>query len=184
MSEAPRFRLEPLGPQHDRRHFSCGNAALDRYLREQAGQDQRRHLARCFLLIALDTGQPAGYFTLSAYAIAPADLPAEERRGLPAYDLVPAVLIGRLALDRALQGVSLTPTGTPRVTIASVLLHEALAACLTLAGRLGLRVVVVDAKDARAIRFYQRHGFLAFHDRPDRPYLPIATIARLPGMTA
>ena len=35
------FRIEPLGPDHDRSGFSCRIEALDRYFREQVTQDMR-----------------------------------------------------------------------------------------------------------------------------------------------
>jgi GNAT superfamily N-acetyltransferase len=172
--------LQPLGSQHDRKGFSCGVAVLDRYFRERARQDERRHLARCSVLVELASGRVAGFFTLSAYGVVPASLPEEERRGLPSYDLLPAVLLGRLALDHAFQGEVLdrATDGSP-VTVGSLLLFEALTSCRALAARLGLLVVVVDAKDDRAARFYRRHGFLPIPERPQRLFLPIAAIDRL-----
>ena len=46
----PAFHVEPLG-DHDRASFSCGVEPLDRYLREQAGQDARKHAAAPFVLV-------------------------------------------------------------------------------------------------------------------------------------
>ena len=71
---------------------------------------------------------------------------------LPAFP-VPAVLLARLAVHRGVQGQGL---GT-------WLLDEALAKTLALAsaGPIGLRVLVADAKDDRAKRFYERRGMIA-----------------------
>ena len=42
-------RIQPLSAELDRSAFSCGVPALDRYLREQAGQDARRRVAAPFV---------------------------------------------------------------------------------------------------------------------------------------
>ncbi len=42
MIESETLVIEPLGRRHDRADFSCGLAALDRYLLRQASQDIRR----------------------------------------------------------------------------------------------------------------------------------------------
>ena len=64
------FRVEPLGKHHDRAAFSCGVTELDTYLQRYVGQDQRRNLTRCFVLIKLDEPQRIlGYYTLSNAAV-------------------------------------------------------------------------------------------------------------------
>jgi hypothetical protein len=49
------FRFEPLGSQHDRASFRCGEDALDRYLQTQATQDIRRNIANCFVAVEIAT---------------------------------------------------------------------------------------------------------------------------------
>jgi GNAT superfamily N-acetyltransferase len=97
------LRVESLGPAHDRNSFSSGVEPLDRYFRTQAGQDARRNLAAPFVLV-LPEGAVAGYYTVSATSVKLGDLPQETVRRLPRYPLVPATLIGRLAVDRNRQG--------------------------------------------------------------------------------
>lgn len=58
MSEFP-YRIEPLTSQHDRSSFSCGSPPLDRYIREQATQDIRRRVAKCFVALATDDARVA-----------------------------------------------------------------------------------------------------------------------------
>jgi len=48
-SKASEYRIEPLGPNHDRSAFCCGVPELDAYLQRQAGQDQKRKLAAVFI---------------------------------------------------------------------------------------------------------------------------------------
>src|ERR1700683_3690587 len=92
--------VEPLSGAHDRVSFSCGNAALDRYFKEQANQDLRRGCATPFVLIPSPGASVVlGYYTLSSFGIDVGELPTEVTRKLPRYPLIPATLLGRLAVD-------------------------------------------------------------------------------------
>jgi hypothetical protein len=91
-------RIEILGPQHDRSTFASGSEPLDRYFRTRAGQEARKNIAAPFVLVLAD-GSVGGYYTLSATAVKLADLPADVARRLPKYPLVPATLLGRLAVE-------------------------------------------------------------------------------------
>src|SRR5262249_684041 len=97
---APEPVVLPLSRRHDRADFSCGNAILDRYLREFAFQDARRRIAAPF--VAVFESAPSkicGYYTLSAYAIRLSELPDTLAKRLPSYPRIPATLLGRLAVD-------------------------------------------------------------------------------------
>ena len=97
------LRVELLGAQHDRSAFESGVEPLDRYFQVQAGQDTRKNMAAAFVL-ALPDGAIGGYYTLSATSVNVAELPARITRKLPRYPLVPATLLGRLAVYRRYQG--------------------------------------------------------------------------------
>ena len=84
--------------------------SLDRYLREQASQDIRRRVSNCFLAVEQETYALAGYYTLAASSIPISDLPEAETRRLPRYPLIPATLIGRLAVDSRYRGRQLGMT--------------------------------------------------------------------------
>jgi len=99
-----RFRFERLGPTHDRTTFTCGVAELDRYLTQQAGQDTRRRFADTYVLYDAEARLIVGYYTLSAASISRKRLPAERIRKFPRYIDVPAILIGRLAVDHRYRG--------------------------------------------------------------------------------
>ena len=102
----PPFQIVALTDQ-DRSTFSCGAVPLDDYLRRQANQDVKRHVAACFVAIHASTGRLAGYYTLSACHLYLNDLPPEWQRKLPKYPTVPAVRLGRLAIDLGFQGRNL-----------------------------------------------------------------------------
>lgn len=169
MSQPLRPRIEPLQPHHDRKGFSSGADELDRYLRQQAGQDARRHVAAPFVLLDPTNGQVAGYYTLSAFAVAPTELPPDLAKKLPRYPLVPTHLLGRLAVATAFQGRG----------YGEFLLIDALHRTLKHVGEVATIGVVVEARDDRALAFYEHFGFLAFPNHPQRLLMPIETIARL-----
>src|ERR1700691_4402992 len=100
---APAFRIEPLGDAHDRTGFHCGEEALDRYFQTQATQDIRRRVANCFVAVDAASGQVAAYYTMAAASVPLVDLPPEEAKRLPRYPTLPAVRIGRLAVDQRYQ---------------------------------------------------------------------------------
>jgi hypothetical protein len=102
MSREVSFRLAPLAPEHDRSLFDSGSAPLDRYLREQATQDIRRRVTACF--VALFDNRIAGYYTLASASLLLTDLPDRITKKLPRYPTVPAIRMGRLAVDRSFKG--------------------------------------------------------------------------------
>lgn len=166
--QAGGVRIEPLGPQHDRAAFASGVESLDRYFRNQVGQDARRNMAAPFVLV-LGDGAVAGYYTLSATSIILAELPAATVRKLPNYPSIPATLLGRLAVDQRYHG-----QGYGRLLLADALFRSVRSEIASFA-------VVVDAKDEDARRFYERESFFPFPDQPLRLFRPIADIADLFG---
>jgi GNAT superfamily N-acetyltransferase len=162
------FRVEPLDEQHDRSLFRCGNEALDRYFREQAGQDVRRHLTAVFVLRGAVSDEIAGFYTLSACQVDPRNLPPELAKRLPRR-LLPATLLGRLAVDLRFHGQGL----------GGALLVDALLRAATASQEIGAMAVIVDAKNDGARAFYGRFGFRRFADDPNRLFLPMADAVRL-----
>jgi GNAT superfamily N-acetyltransferase len=162
--------VEPLGSAHDRGGFSCGHGSLDRYLKEQAGQDLRRGCATPFVLIP-GAGERVvlGYYTLSSYGIDAGELPADVVKKLPRYPLIPATLLGRLAVDERHHGEG----------IGEFLLMDALRRSLLQSTRIAAAAVVVEAIDEHAASFYQHFGFIAFPTVQGRLFLPMKTIAGL-----
>jgi GNAT superfamily N-acetyltransferase len=160
------LRVKALGPQHDRNSFASGVEPLDRYFRTQAGQDARKNMAAPFVLVLPD-GVIAGYYTLSATGVRLVEIPSQTARKLPKYPLVPATLLGRLAVDRRYQG-----KGYGRFLLADAL-HRSLRS------EIASFAVIVDAKDDNARKFYERESFLPLLDQPMRLYRPMADIALL-----
>jgi GNAT superfamily N-acetyltransferase len=156
------FRIEPLSADHDRSCFASGSDALDRYFREQASQDIKRRIATCFVAVDVTAQDLAGYYTLTAASVALNALAPEIVKKLPRYPVVPAVLLGRLAVARSYQGQGL----------GGVLLADALKR--TARAEVGVFAMVVDAKDETAQRFYEHYGFTLLPGETRRLCLPIA----------
>ena len=162
---APKLRFELLDAAHNRASFSCGVAVLDHYLQKQAGQDVRRRVAAAF--VATPDGKTiAGYYTLSQHSVDLGVLPEEFAGKLPKYPLVPATLIGRLAVSASFRGQG----------VGELLLMDALHRCLGGSRQVASAAVIVDAKDERVAAFYRKYGFLELPKVARRLFLPMATI--------
>jgi len=149
--------------QHDRAGFTCGIPALDDYLRKQAGQHQRDGIATTHVLI--DDVQPShilGYCTLSAAQLYLHDLNETDRKRLPAWP-VPAMRVGRLAIATTEQG-----KGYGRILLG----HAVNLAC-SVSQTMGVRVLIVDTKDASIAAFYQGYGFRTTASETLTLYLPV-----------
>jgi GNAT superfamily N-acetyltransferase len=161
------YTVEALRSHHKRDGFRSGAAELDRYLLHQAGQDARRKVAAPFVLVD-QSKLVAGYYTLSAYGIRLGELPEGAVRRLPRYPLLPATLLGRLAVSESLRGQGL----------GRLLLMDALHRSWRSTSEVASIGVVAEALDASARAFYLRNDFEAFQDHPDKLFLAMATIER------
>ena len=162
MSAAP-FELVPLDAAHDRDAFASDSQPLNRYLQEQVSQDIRRRVAACFVALA-DDQRIAGYYTLASASLLLAELPASIGKKLPRYPSVPAVRLGRLAVDRAFKGRGL----------GGALLADALARAAR--AEIAAHALMVNAIDETAAAFYRHHDFIALPDAPRTLFLPLTTV--------
>lgn len=95
------------------------------------------------------------------------DLPADQAKRLPRYPVVPAALIGRLAVDRQYRGRDL----------GAALLFDAIRRAIR--ADAAVFAVIGDAKDEAAAAFYRHHGFQPFVGRAASLFLPVATAIRI-----
>lgn len=161
--------IEPLGKHHDRAAFDCGVEALNRYLREQAGQDAKKKVAATFILAGDTPSAVIGYYTLSSTSIDLGELPESIVKKLPRYPLIPATLIGRLAVDRRYRGKG----------CGEFLLVDALKRSLLSTHHIGSAAVIVDAKDDSAKAFYTHFQFIPLVNYSHRLFLPMAAMQKL-----
>lgn len=148
-------RPELLDPaRHDRDRFDSGESALDDWLRRYAGQNRRRDTAATWV-IATPDGRVVAYASLAMTAIDRSAAPRAVAQQAP--NPVPALLLGRLAVDKEFAGLG----------IGSALVAYVLATAIELNAKATCRAVVVAALDARARAWWERLGFHPFH--PDDP---------------
>ena len=141
---------------------------MDAYLHKQANQDLKKRAAVPFV-ITPDGTTIAGFYTLSQYAVQLDEIPTEVAKKLPKYPLMPATLLGRLAVSSAFRGHGHGAT----------LLMDALYRTLHHSKEVASAGVIVDAKDAAASAFYKKYGFLDLPRIERRLFLPMGTVEEL-----
>ena len=161
--------IVPLGKNHNRAAFSCGNEELDRYLKKLAAQDERRNLARVFVLVGDDQDTIAGFYSLTSTKIDLGDLPAKRAKKLPHGRIIPGALIGRLAVGVDFQ----------KQRWGEYILIDALKRIVEADKRSAVYAVIVDAINERAVSFYERYHFQKFPSLAGKLFLPIETARQL-----
>jgi GNAT superfamily N-acetyltransferase len=141
---------EPLRGKHGTEGFECGEPSLDLWIARHARQAEASGSAKVFVTTS-DGERVAGFYALAAAGVSPRDATARLLRGQPQHQAIPAILVGRLAVDRDHQGKQLGRS----------LLQDALLKSATAAESIGARAVIVHAISAAAVRFYERFGFEA-----------------------
>jgi GNAT superfamily N-acetyltransferase len=161
------YSFEALA-DHDRIAFTCGIADLDDYLHRRASQDAKRKVAAPFVM--LDTERRiVGYYTLSAYGIRSSELPPGVAKKLPRYPLIPATLLGRLAVSREHQGQKL----------GRLLLMDALYRSWKTTTEVASVGVIAEAIDEAARNFYLHHEFIPLLEHPRKLLIAMATIQKV-----
>ena len=164
------MNIESLQKIHNRSGFNSETPLLDDYIKKQASQDERRDLSACYVLVN-DRDVVLAYYTLSANAIPKDDLPDDwvKKLRLPgSYIDLPAVLLGRLAVDKQEKGKG----------YGELMLLDVLQRCLLLSKQLGTLAVIADPIDDKAMRFYQKYGFQKLQSN-NKMFIPMGTIRQL-----
>ncbi|MGB5712102.1 MAG: GNAT family N-acetyltransferase [Waterburya sp.] len=146
--------------------FDSGKDQLDNYIKQYAWiNHQDKRSARVFVACSTQNFREIkGYYTSSASEISIEAILEESRRGFP--NKLPALLIGRLAVDRSSQSLG----------IGKKLLRHAFECAVEIADKTGIYAVYTQAKDEEAKRYYLKRGFIEFQDKPLSLFLPIETI--------
>ena len=118
-------------------------------------------------VMVMPDGVIGGFYTLSSTALRLHDLPDDIAKRLPRYPLIPATLIGRLAIDRRHHGQGW----------GSFLLLDALHRSTR--SQVASFAVIVDAIDNDARAFYVHQSFLPLPDTPRRLFRRMSDIEAL-----
>lgn len=164
------LKIEPLDSRrHTRSGFCCGRDSLDHYIRKQASQDMKKRVAMVFVLIDDPETIVLAYYTLSAYTVDISVLDETLAKRLPRYPLLPATLLGRLAVDNSHKGKR----------FGELLLIDALKKSLEATTQVASIAVIAEALDEQAVVFYKKYGFGQFSQEPRKLYLPMKLIEEL-----
>lgn len=143
--------------------FDCGAEELNLYLKRFAKKNDKLGVGKTYVL--LESSPALGFYTLSMAQIEFKALPKASQAKLPRYP-IPAVRIGRLAIDLSAQGKGL----------GEFLLMDALSRAVRVSEEIAVFAVIVDAKDSQAKDFYLKYGFIPLQDQALSLFLPISTI--------
>ena len=113
-----------------------------------------------------DSPVVVGYYTLSAYGIVTSDFPPSHSKKLPSYPLIPATLLGRLAVGLGQSGQG----------YGSFLVADAIRRTIRHKTEIASYALVVEALDDSARRFYEHLDFLSFPEERQKLFLPLSNI--------
>jgi predicted GNAT family N-acyltransferase len=161
------LRIDPLDSRrHVRSDFCCGKDSLDNYIHKQASQDLKRRVSTVFVLTDDPDINVLAYYTLSTYTIEIQELDQAFAKQLPRYPLLPATLLGRLAVDQKQKGKG----------FGELLLIDALKKSLYASVQVASLAVIAEALDEEASNFYIKYGFQQFRQAPLKLYLPMKSV--------
>jgi GNAT superfamily N-acetyltransferase len=136
-----------LTASHDLSLFSCGEDSLDHWLRDRALENMNLGASRTYVACPQGSKRVVAYYALAMGSILNQDVVGSMRRNMP--HAIPAVILGRLAIDQEFQGRGL----------GAALLRDATMRSARAAAEISARLVVVHALSAEAEDFYRHHGF-------------------------
>ncbi len=140
---------------------------MNDFLQRYARQNHASGAAKIFLAIdTTDNKTILGFYSLAPGALAYADTPETVRRGLARHD-VPGFRLARIATDLRWQGQGL----------GGQLLSAAARRCLRAAAEVGGVLLIIDAKNDRAARWYTDYGAVPLGNKPLTLVMSLATFA-------
>lgn len=152
-----------LASQHVVAGFDCGTPALNDWLARRALGNQAMGTSRTWVVTEAETDQLVAFYASSTASVLRSSAPGQLARDQPVE--VPAILLGRMAVDAKHQGSGL----------GGALLKHFTRKAIDVAGAVGVRLLLVHAKDEQAKSFYQHYGFA------ESPVDPLTMMMALPS---
>lgn len=164
-------QIQPLSSTHNCKGFDCGTPPLNEWLATMASQQQKKNIARTFVLVDVSAPETVlGFYTLAVSEVSREGLPNSAK--LP--NRIPVVRLGRFAIQASLQGNGL----------GEELLFDAFGRVAEISLNAGSAAIAVDAKNAKAAHFYGKYGFVPSPANPLQLFLPTATLLAALAQTA
>jgi len=158
--------IEPLTADHHLDDFDSGEPELDEWLLRRGWRNQLAGFSRTY--VTTDGHRVVGYHAVSAFAVLRPHATGRARRQAPRQ--IPAILLGRLAVDRQAQGHGL----------GAGLLRHAMELTVAASDTVGVRMLVVTALHPAAAQFYERFGLAP---SPTNPLDLMITVADIEAAT-
>lgn len=143
-----KLKFETLNAATKIEGFDCGDVRLNEFVRDRMLKEQEQGASAVHCAVDIATGKMLAFYTLSTISVDKTELGVK----FP-YKQVPAIKLGRLAVDVSLQGngVGLHMVAGAIVKVASI------------AKEAGVHSLVVDAVRDK-IGFYSSAGFTVIRD--------------------
>ncbi|CRK61923.1 FIG001353: Acetyltransferase [Alloactinosynnema sp. L-07] len=152
-----------LDEQHDLHEFDCGVPVLNEWLTGHALNAFKSGTARTYVWTDIESDRVVAYYAITPHTVRRDEVSSSLASGLT---VIPGYLLAKLALDQTLHGQGL----------GGDLLHDALSRLIEAAEVASGRLIVVDAIDDTAAKFYQKYDFQPVKDNPRRLVIKVATV--------
>lgn len=158
MSETPLSRprlsihIQPFSSAHDASSFSCGNAYIDRKLRNDVMPMHELNLCRAFVAVEPGKNEVLGFYSMMPHSIEPTDVPDQWQHLITNHTLssISAAYIALFATRERCQGRG----------VGKLMMTDALRRIKKASDEaLGIYAVILDAIDQKAFDFYLSFGF-------------------------
>lgn len=162
------LKFYELNKTFNRKNFDCGIIELNTFIREEARQQQSKHLNKTFVLVDENGADPLrilAFYSISMCEIALTSISDSIKKKLPKYP-IPAARIGRLAVDK-----NFKQQGFGKITLV-----DALIRIRRVSVDIGVYAVTVDAINDQAKSFYKHFGFIEFKDQTNSLFMPIGSV--------
>lgn len=156
-------QIQALSSTHNCKGFDCGTPPLNEWLATMAGQQEKKYIARTFILVDVAAPETVlGFYTLAVSEVGHDAFPNPKKYP----KRVPVARLGRFAIEESLQGKG----------FGEFLLLNALERVAEISLNAGIAAIVVDAKDMKAADYYRRYDFIASPDNLLQLLLPTKTV--------
>ncbi|MCK9894997.1 GNAT family N-acetyltransferase [Frankia sp. AgB32] len=159
----PLTRPSALTDAPDRATFTSGDESVDAWLRHHALDHQQDRTTNTF--VVLDGDRVAGYYCLATAAVE--RIVGSRRRSRRPTEPVPAMFVGRLAVDLRHQGRG----------VGASLVRDAVMRALTVHRMVGLPLLLAHSSRPDGRDFYRHFGFRAVRFDPYLQALPLRAAA-------
>lgn len=157
---------ELLLPEHEIEDFDCGEASLNKWLKSRALKNMSRDATRVYVLCRKGTTKVVAWYGLSTASISARAVSGSLKRKMP--DPIPALLLGRLAVEKGFQDAGL----------GRALLADCIERSLRISDIGGARLLLTHPLNPAVKAFYERYGFVSLPGKPDTLALDLNQVRR------